>query len=621
MKRFAIAALLALCACTSVRKAEAVRRGALSPAISMSQDIHPSEIRVDNPVRDTLRVQDAQGREMLIMKAVKDENGEMVASDYIDPVVVSAKFRNVAERHGKVDLRFDVTVPAAMVESSWQLRLQPVLRALGDSSALEPVFITGERYREAQLRGYQRYERFLQSIVSDTTIFIHSGQLEIFLKRNLPEIYALKADSSYVSDDTFASLYGVTEREAVEHYTDQFRLHRNRRRNAMKERMYARYVKSPIVSEGLRLDSVVTASGGDVVYHYVQTISAGPMLRKAEITLGGEVFEEDRLVCDIPRSKPITFYISSLSGLAEDIDRYLLEIRERRVLANTACYIEFDTGSAVIDTTLGNNSVEMGRIADNLEELLGSGEFDMDSIVVAASCSPEGSWLFNERLSQRRSEAVCGYYSGLRHRYDVHLDFIPRAVPEEWSLLSGLIREDSVIPDYRKEELERICSEGEPDDREKKLSAQPEYLHIREALYPHLRVVRFNFYMHRRGMVKDTVHTTVPDTLYRRGVQAIKDRDYKTAVTILRPYNDVNTAVAYCAMDYNASALAVLESLPEGAKVEYMKAIVHARKGEDRDAVECYMKACELDPTFVHRGNLDPEISGLKRKYDISAQL
>ena len=110
----------------------------------------------------------------------------------------------------------------------------------------------------------------------------------------------------------------------------------------------------PIVSGGLRLDSVVTASGGDVVYHYVQTISAGPGLRKADITLGGEVFEEDRLVCEIPRSKPITFYISSLSGLAEDIDRYLLEIRERRVLANTACYIEFTTGSAVIDTSLGN---------------------------------------------------------------------------------------------------------------------------------------------------------------------------------------------------------------------------------------------------------------------------
>lgn len=621
MKRFAITALLALCACTSVRKAEAVRSGALSPSISMSQDIHPSDIMVDNPVRDTLRVQDAQGREMLIMKAVKDENGEMVASDYIDPVVVSAKFRNVAERHGKVDLRFDVTVPASMMESSWQLRLQPVLRALGDSSALEPVFITGERYREAQLRGYQRYERFLQSIVSDTTIFIRSGQLEIFLKRNLPEIYALKSDSSYVSDDTFASLYGVTEREAVEHYTDQFRLKRNRRRYEMKDRMYARYVKSPIVSEGLRLDSVVTASGGDVVYHYVQTISAGPMLRKADITLSGEVFEEDRLVCEIPQSKPITFYISSLSGLAEDIDRYLLEVKERRVLANTACYIEFDTGSAVIDTSLGNNSAEMGRIAGNLEDLLGSGEFDMDSIVVAASCSPEGSWLFNERLSQRRSEAVCGYYSGLRHRYDVHLDFIPRAVPEEWSLLTGLIREDPGIPEFRKEELVRICREGEPDERERTLSAQPEYLHIRENMYPHLRVVRFNFYMHRRGMVKDTVHTTVPDTLYRRGVQAIKDRDYKTAVTILRPYNDVNTAVAYCAMDYNASAMAVLESLPEGAKVEYMKAIVHARKGDDREAVECYMKACELDPSFVHRGNLDPEISGLKRKYDISAKL
>ena len=90
MKRLALAILSTLCACSSANKVEAVKNGSLSPGLSMSQDIHPSEIQVDSRVGDTLRVSDAQGREMLIMKAVKDENGEMVASDYLSPAVVSS---------------------------------------------------------------------------------------------------------------------------------------------------------------------------------------------------------------------------------------------------------------------------------------------------------------------------------------------------------------------------------------------------------------------------------------------------------------------------------------------------------------------------------------------------
>ena len=37
--------------------------------------------------------------------------------------------------------------------------------------------------------------------------------------------------------------------------------------------MYRRYVKSPIVTEGLRLDTVMRAASGDFIYNYVQTIS------------------------------------------------------------------------------------------------------------------------------------------------------------------------------------------------------------------------------------------------------------------------------------------------------------------------------------------------------------
>ena len=70
-------------------------------------------------------------------------------------------------------------------------------------------------------------------------------------------------------------------------------------------------------------------------------------------------------------------------------------------------------------------------------------------------------------------------------------------------------------------------------------------------------------------------------------------------------------------MDYNASALDILKSLERSPKVDYLLAITYSRRGEDREAVQCFLNACKADRSFVHRGNLDPEISELVRKYGL----
>ena len=109
------AILLALCSCSTAGKVEAVREGVIAPSLSMAEDLPPADLLAPEPVADTIQVTDAQGRTMLLMRAVRDENGEMVASDVISPIVVAARFRNVAERNGTVTLRFDVRVPSGMV--------------------------------------------------------------------------------------------------------------------------------------------------------------------------------------------------------------------------------------------------------------------------------------------------------------------------------------------------------------------------------------------------------------------------------------------------------------------------------------------------------------------------
>ena len=105
-----------------------------------------------------------------------------------------------------------------------------------------------------------------------------------------------------------------------------------------------------------------------------------------------------------------------------------------------------------------------------------------------------------------------------------------------------------------------------------------------------------------------------------RGVQLLRDMNYNEAVKVLGPYRDFNAALAYVACDRNASALDILTRLEKTAPVNYLLAIVMARQGDERAAVEHYLRSCAQDPSFVHRGNLDPEISALIRLYGLNQQ-
>ena len=639
-----VSAVAILAGCAMQRKLESLRKGSSQALISIADENEMPELVADELSRDTLTITGEEGQEVLIMKAVKDDKtGEMVATDVIKAAKVTARFRNLAERNGKVDLCFDVDVPEEMQDSKWQLRFMPEMMILEDTVILEPVIITGKDYRKAQLRGYEHYRKFLASIITDSTLFLNTGQLEVFLQRNLPQIYRLRTDSTYVSDESFASIYGVTERQAIDHYTSRYKIRKNNRKIASKDKMFRKYIKAPIITEGLRLDTVISGDGGGFIYRYVQTVHTRPRLRKVEISMSGEIYEQDTRLYTMPRSEPLTFYISSLSSLADNREKYISKVVERNVAANTACYIDFRAGSAEIDMALSDNVEEIGRIKGNLANLISNKTFGLDSIIVTASCSPEGSFLNNSTLSRRRSEAVSLFFDRYIRRYRDSLRrsdgfvidmegiyeekkaaneirFISRNTPENWDMLDRLMASDTVLTRTAKKKYLELASIRDPDEREARFRNEHWYRHLREQLYPKLRTVRFDFHLHRIGMVKDTIHTTELDTTYMNGLQAIRDRDYKTAVTLLRPYRDYNTAVAYCAMDYNASALDILEELPRSAKVNYMLALIYSRTGRTRDAVQCYLDACSGDRTFVSRGNLDPEISALISTYGLNRE-
>ena len=184
------------------------------------------------------------------------------------------------------------------------------------------------------------------------------------------------------------------------------------------------------------------------------------------------------------------------------------------------------------------------------------------------------------------------------------------ALPENWDQLERLVANDTVLKVREIDEILTVIRDmKDPDAAEKKLSQMPQYRYLREKLYPKLRSVSFDFHLHRVGMHKDTVHTTELDTAYMAGIEAMKDLDYKRAVTILRPYDDYNAALAFMSADYNHSALDVLGRLDaKDPKVCYLMAMVLVRLEQYAEARKYFELCLAYDPYMRHRANLDPEM-------------
>jgi len=599
---------------------------------------------INTPKRDTENVINIDGHDLKVMNAVRDEKtGEMVANDEIIAAHIEARFRNVAERHGMIDIEFQVVVPKEMYNPEWQLRFYPDMYILEDSTRLDAVIVTGAGYRGKQLRGYEQYRKFLESIITDSTMFVRLGLLERFLERNIPQVYKFKTDTSFVTDEMFYSEYGVSEQEAVEYYTRSWAKKANQRKIDSKDAMRRKYIKAPIITEGVRLDTVITNLNGDFVYTYVESVKTRPRLRRIDVVLSGEIFEQENLLYNMERSEPLTFYVSSVSTLAETRERYIREVVSRRVGANVKADVVFRQGRYDVDPMLGDNMVEIDRVKSVLSQLSQDEVFDLDSIVVRSSCSPEGSWQTNERLSINRGAAISKYFNDYQRsvidsvkRYGGMnlglggeaaskrslrvVPFVMRSMPEDWDGFIEAVLRDENMDGKAKDDFMQTVKRENADAEEHELQKKPYYAYLKDNIYPQLRHTYFEFNLHRKDMEQDTVVTDRLDTLYMKGVAALRDRDYDEAVVLLRPYHDYNSAIAFVSKDMNVSAMDVLKDLEETPQVLYMKALVHSRLGDEQKAVDCYVRACEMDGSFVHRGNLDPEIYYLIKKYGLNKQ-
>lgn len=481
----------------------------------------------------------------------KDENGEQMRMLTANSVNVVARSRVVAERMGKVNLDFVVSMPKDMQNRCYAVMITPTLHRGAVKEQLEDLAVRGELLSQVQERDHWQASQYRNTL-------------------------------------TKLSLFDTV-------------------RIARKSDDFIRYP----YPQGVRLDSVVRTKEA-IAYHYTQEVPiVGENIKKMLVTLGGRVVALDGSSYRLPSVDTLVYNISSMLAFVYTTSRYVTKVVDKYATVQDRNYLTFKVGNTSIIDTMGSNADQLEKMKVLMKNVLTQEEFIVDSVVLTASSSPEGLYAQNAKLSAARARSLADY---LRSEVDPYNDYgidtliTVRSIAEDWAELRR-----QLIGDNAEAIREMIDKARDYDALELAIRKRfPEdYKQIRQTIYPKLRSVTFRYALRRKGMVKDTIHTTELDTVYARGVEYLKARDYSKAAYYLNDYRDQNSAVTLLSRGYDDEAYKILVTLPPTAVNRYLLAIVCTRLRKYQEGRRYYEQSCEIDENMEYRGNLDPEITEL----------
>lgn len=442
-----------------------------------------------------------------------------------------------------------------------------------------------------------------------------------------------------------AHINSLDSTDLVKKFYNTQKIARNEVRKAMKDEKYHDIVRFPFNPDA-ELDTVIYAAD-QVKFLYSQKVPADENSARMKVYVVGNVLSGNGSKYPLPKSDTLTYLVSSMTKFIDKTPRYVRKIIARDAEANTSVNFYFPRNGFNLNETIGVNRKGVKKVKDLTLALMTDPVYKIDSLTLFASSSPEGSWRVNGEIAQKRAKSIrdvlvrefTALYDSLSVGVNVEMDEagnlihrevkdeIPdlpnlmkiRTIPEDWNKLRSLIVSDADFKGHKDAILRIIDREQEPDRREWLIKSQykSEYAYMLEKLYPIIRAVDFRFSLSRRGMKQDTIYTNEPDTTYARAVEYLEKRKYAQALEMLRPYDDMNTAIAYMSLGYDKAALRIFEKSPQTADNKYMQAILQARLGNEEKAVRLLLGAVDMNAQMKFRANLDPELSELVRKYGL----
>lgn len=259
----------------------------------------------------------------------------------LEEVVVSAVTNRVAERNGELQLHFSIKIPKEYLRSDCQTLFTPTVEIGEKLLPLQPIIFRGEKFKKRQEGWYKRYNSYLSRVDFDTLSlfgpFVNMRELTLFLSRNLPNSTLLtnnpnsttsnpnhlKTNPKQLKRDKkgeISTQFGLTEEEILEHYKRWNKIERNRERISSLEEKFNQLVKTPY-SSGAKLDTVIVCTDNAVEYHYIEGVKAEGAKGEVTLHLSGELKSRWGLSLTLPTSRPISYKISSLTTLIQNIER------------------------------------------------------------------------------------------------------------------------------------------------------------------------------------------------------------------------------------------------------------------------------------------------------------
>nr|WP_052662248.1 hypothetical protein [Bacteroides acidifaciens] len=550
----------------------------------------------------------------------------------------------LASRRRKEYTPADTTYRPSLAERLLAILPQrKVSRTLPDSIFYEqPSERVRKRFEEARYDSATIYAGFRQWYEKKSGRIKHYDREVVQTRVNKYKERVLKKRA--VIGNEVARINSLDTTEIVKRFYDTRKIARNEARKAQKDEKFRDLVRFPYNPDA-KLDTVIY-SADKVFFLYSEKIAADENTSRLKVFLKGNVVDHSGNKYKLPTVDTLTFFVSSMTKFVDERPRYIQRVVTRDAEASARVNFIFSTGKTRLNREMGDNEKELKRIRELTQTLMTDPIYIIDSLTIYSGSSPEGNWKMNEQLSRERAQSIREVvekdfkvlYDSLNISMSMMIDEqgnmvssqakeelpnLPKLirvkwVPENWQKLSALIVNDEKIQ-MRNEILELIQSVKNPDEREYQIRRKyrKDYDYIREKLYPDMRSVDFQFSLHRRGMQKDTMYTRELDRVYMNGVELLKKRKYQEALDVLRPYEDTNTAIAYMSLGYDKAALRIMSRQKESADTKYLQAVLEYRLGHEKQAVLSYMRACELNPQLKFRGNLDPELSTLIKKYGL----
>ena len=417
---------------------------------------------------------DDKGKEHIVTEATKDSvTGEYITQMELSEITVVAKSKQVAERNGKINLDFIVTVPGELISNKWQVQLTPVAYKSADTLYLDRIFLSGADFAKMQRKGYMRYQAFMNSIIPDSLylqkLFDEKGYRKALAELEEEYFQAWKheviskerwIDWSDKANARFALFNYRMERNkqaiagynSILEYLPAYRLRREmdgkyipskwkifaegnykiRTRNITPEdsasitRRFTDYAKmaenrkrkeqaGEMYEKYVRFPyeaarlDTVIKEGDNFVYYYKQELPATENTKKIDLTLDGQILTKDETKTQLPPSDTITYFISSMVQFLDRSPRYKKKIITRKDEVNLRAYVTYKSGATEFSEDIGDNRAEIDKVFETIHGINYTGEFLIDSIRMTATSSPEGSADMNLFLSKGRALALKKY--------------------------------------------------------------------------------------------------------------------------------------------------------------------------------------------------------------------